>query len=421
MNIFDIYPSASLKLHPLINRRGVLVVDDSKVHRTILVTMLKALGVTSVYEAASGIEALDMLRSAILLPAIIISDLEMPDMNGVELIQALADEQYQIAIIIASGSDGKLLDTLGDMVTACNIPMLGAFPKPLDANLLFRGLQNFRPTVQPSIPYPQKIEVSLDDLRDAIQDKRIVPHYQPKVSLKESRAVGFEALARMLDNDGKLIQPASFINLAEKNNLIGELTLCLLESVLADMNEWRDVDLAPKVSINIAITLFEDRNFINQIISQVDNARIPASKIMLEITESAMMKDQAATLVGIGRLRLKGFGLSIDDYGTGFSSMQQLTRIAFNELKLDQSFVRGASERKYHRTIVHSAIEMAQKLGMTTVAEGVDRIEELELLKELGCDEIQGYLFSRPMSAHDVVPWVKENKERISTLCKECR
>ncbi len=164
--------------------------------------------------------------------------------------------------------------------------------------------------------------------------------------------------------------------------------------------------------------MLEEPSFANQIIRRVQHARIPAAKILLEITESALMKDQAVALGTIGRLKLNGFSFSIDDYGTGFSSMQQLSRIAFSELKIDRSFVCRVGESAHLANIVHSAVDIGQRLGLTTVAEGVETMEELKVLRDMGCDEIQGYLFARPMPACDVLPWLNDNAANLSLMCR---
>jgi EAL domain-containing protein (putative c-di-GMP-specific phosphodiesterase class I) len=130
------------------------------------------------------------------------------------------------------------------------------------------------------------------------------------------------------------------------------------------------------------------------------------------------MKDQATALGSIGRLKLNGFGFSIDDYGTGFSSMLQLSRIAFSELKLDRSFVCRVNESAHLCNIVQSALDMGKRLGLTTVAEGVETQEELRVLRDMGWDEIQGYLFSPAMPACDVLPWLNDHALLIKALCR---
>jgi EAL domain-containing protein (putative c-di-GMP-specific phosphodiesterase class I)/CheY-like chemotaxis protein len=397
--------------------RGILVVEDSHLQRSVVLALLEKLGVSKLYEAASGLDALEVLSNMEIKPAVIIADLQMPGMDGIELIQQLAEEYTQISLIVVSGADRKLLDTLGSMVEACNMTLLGAFAKPLNGHALIESLLRYQPSTKLGKASSQTNEISVSELKRAIRLGRIIPYYQPKVCLKKGIVTGYEALARWRDPTLGIIPPVRFINLAAENGLLKDLTCSMLDTILADMAAWNQLNIFPEVSINIAVTLLEDRNFGSHLIRTVSNANIDPKKIVLEITESALMKDTAVALATIGRLKLKGFGFSIDDYGTGFSSMQQLSRIAFNELKIDKSFVNGAIGNLHMTQLLQSAIDMGHRLGLTTVAEGVETHQELKMLKELGCDQVQGYLFAKPMPVGDVFPWIHDNMQRIEELC----
>lgn len=404
-------------LHSAILQAGVLIVDDSDLQRLVSSELLRSMGLELIYEAANGLEALQLLRKQKRHPAVMLVDLHMPGMDGIELIQEVAKLNPQISIIIVSSADGMLLNTLGSLVHACNMPMLGALPKPLSGQHLLRNLERFQPA-SPIKPATKSASPSALDIKRAIRLNHIKPYYQPKVSLKQAKVVGFEALARWCDPLKGLIPPSEFIDIASDHSLLKDLTLSMLDSVLADMNAWNSLDIFPVISLNIAVTLLEDRNFANDVIRKVKHANIHPTKILLEITESALMKDQAVALGTIGRLKLNGFGFSIDDYGTGFASMQQLSRIAFSELKLDRSFVCRVNESTHLCNIVQSALDMGQRLGLTTVAEGVETLEELRVLRDMGWDEIQGYLFSAAMPACDVLPWLNDHAMLIKALCR---
>jgi EAL domain-containing protein (putative c-di-GMP-specific phosphodiesterase class I)/CheY-like chemotaxis protein len=404
-------------IHENILRDGIMVVEDSHLQRSVTIELLKRIGVSRLFEAASGLEALILLEKVERKPAIIIADLEMPGMDGIELIQQLAEKYSDIALIVASGVDRKLLDTLGSMVEACNMTFLGAFAKPLNGHALIKSLLGYKPSTRLGRVTSQPTQVNPGDLKRAIRSGHIVPFYQPKISLVSGKVVGYEALARWRDPVKGIIPPAAFIDVATECGLLKELTNNMMDSILADMTAWNRLELFPQVSINISVTLLEDRNFANNLIRSLSNANIDPKKIMLEITESALMKDHAVALASIGRLKLKGFGFSIDDYGTGFSSMQQLSRIAFTELKIDKSFVNSAIGNQHMAQLLGSAIDMGRKLGLVTVAEGVETIEELTLLKQLGCHQLQGFLFSKPMPVGDVVPWLEEYAKRIEKMC----
>lgn len=405
-------------LHADILRQGVLVVDDSELQRLVSSEILHSIGINRIYEAGDGVKALVLLREEKIEPAVMLVDLHMPDMDGIELIQEVAKLKLHIAIIIVSGADSTLLDTLGSMVRACKMTMLGALSKPLNGKLLLDKLRRYQPISQPTMSPRTRIRPSALDIKRAIRLNQIKPFYQPKVALKQGQVVGFEALARWCDPLKGIVPPIEFIDVATDYGLLKDLTLSMLDSVLADMNAWNSLALFPSVSLNLDVSLLEDPSFANHIIRGVKNANISPTKILLEITESALMKDQAVALGSIGRLNLNGFGFSVDDYGTGFSSMQQLSHIAFSELKIDRSFVCRVSESKHLCNIVQSALDMGQRLGLTTVAEGVETLEELQVLRDMGCNEIQGFLFSRAMPACDVLPWLNDNAAHITKLCR---
>ncbi len=251
----------------------------------------------------------------------------------------------------------------------------------------------------------------------ALDDRRIVPHYQPIVSIRTGKAIGFEALARWVTLEGKIITPGSFIDMAEAHGLIDRLTLQMLDQLLADLAHWHSRGLYPSVSFNVSARSLSDRNFANEILNRVDAADISPRSLVLEITESALLSDLASAIGSLGRLRLRGFGLSIDDYGTGFSSMQQLSRLPFTTLKIDRSFVSKADQKWNLQTMLQSAIEMGHRLGLVTVAEGVETMEEMILLESLGCQCVQGFLFSPAMPAAAVQSWLRQDKARIRALC----
>lgn len=418
MELMQNHPRDIPSLHQDILDLGILVVEDSLLQRSVMLEMLKRMGVNRLYEAASGLDALNQLHKLTLKPAIIVADLQMPGMDGIELIQQLADVYPEIALIVVSGVDRKLLDTIGSMVDACNMTLLGAFAKPLHASKLQESLLAYQPSSKLGKTTHTLDQISPCDLKRAIRQGHILPWYQPKICIKRRAVVGFEALARWRDPIRGIIPPIHFIELATEQGLLKELTCDMLDLILADLKAWNQVGLFPDVSINLSVTLLEDKTFANHMIRAVSYANIDPRKIMLEITESALMKDRAVALATIGRLKLAGFGFSIDDYGTGFSSLQQLSRIAFNELKIDKSFVNNAVGNQHMTQLLQSAIDVGRRLGLTTVAEGVETLDEVKLLKSLGCDQLQGYLFAKPMPVGDVYPWLEDNAIRVDQLCK---
>ncbi|WP_331353290.1 EAL domain-containing response regulator [Cellvibrio sp. UBA7671] len=408
----------SLNLHGNIVQQGVMVVDDSSMHRYSAHMCLRAFGVSQVYEAANGKLALDQLAQLEQIPAVMLLDLEMPVMDGIEVLQQLAQLPHKPAVVLASSSDEVLISAVATMAEALGINLLGAFRKPVNPVELADALNSYNTGICPPDQERPPIETDVEQLKTALDRAKIQVYYQPKMDLETMKIAGVEALARWKNLQGDWIPPGVFIPMAEEHGLIGDLTLSVLDQVLQDMNGWWELGQYIPVAINLSAKSLAEFNLANEIIQRVIRQGIPAHFITFEITESALVVDLPSALATISRLRLKGFGISIDDYGTGFSSMQQLSRFPFSELKIDRSFIQGAPARQYIRNILKSAIEMGQRLGITTVAEGVETEAELHLLKSLGCKQAQGFLLARPMPGRELMGWVEQDLQRKNTICQ---
>ncbi|MEN3069918.1 EAL domain-containing response regulator [Uliginosibacterium sediminicola] len=400
--------NTSLPISRSLLDQGVLVVDDSAVQRMHTVSALQAMGISLVTQAGDGIQALQQLDSLQPIPALMVIDLEMPVMDGVELIHRLAQRGAPPAVIVASSREQVLIESVESMIKDLGIPLLGAVRKPVTEDTLRKLIGRMDITVgrrrtdavsRPGVCYSQ--------LFSAIHDGQIRPYFQPKVELDSGFTRGVEALARWVTPEGRVIPPADFIELAEQHGLMNELTLSILEQSLAAADQWAQQGLSLSIAINLSPSSLGDMKLADAILARVEAAHFPHQRIVLEITESVMMQD-AAALRDLIRLRLRGFGLSIDDYGTGFSSMQQLSRVPFSELKIDRSFVDGAHHRENLRAILESAIALGKRLGMSTVAEGVEQIEDWNLLKSLGCQSCQGYLLSPPVPAEAIPNFIAQ-------------
>lgn len=395
---------------------GILIVDDSAIQRAHTAEALAALGITRIEQAADGSAALEMLARLSPLPAVLIVDLEMPVMDGVELIHRLSGLAVRPTLIVASSRESVLIESVEGMVNDLGIPILGAVRKPVTGETLQRLLGRMSDkagSAQAGTPATQDVDAS--DLKHAIARGEIVPWFQPKSELSSGMIRGVEALARWIRPDGKVVPPMQFISIAEQHDMMFDLTLSILEQTLRALRQWHSNGFAMSAAINLSPSSLGDMRLADAILRRTEDAHLPPKLITLEITESAMVSN-AAALRDLIRLRLRGFGLSIDDYGTGFSSMQQLSRVPFSELKIDRSFVDGASHRPHQRMLLESAIDLGKRLGLATVAEGVETREDWLLLKELGCQIAQGYLISRPTPADEIPGVIVGLRQRLEAL-----
>jgi EAL domain-containing protein (putative c-di-GMP-specific phosphodiesterase class I)/CheY-like chemotaxis protein len=394
---------------------SVLIVDDSNVQREHITLLCRKLGIPTVHTANNGSEALELLTGPTPAPGLLIVDLEMPTMDGAQLLEQLQRRDISIPIIVASSRDRALIEFVGDMGRVLGLDVIDALQKPLKLDTLRQSLRKLGATTRrPSTriaPPP-----SAGALAGAIENGELLVHYQPKVDIRTGMVRGVEALARWCHPTLGFVAPGDFIPLAEQNNLIHPLTMRVMNDAMSQTADWMARGLHLSLAINLSPLLLERSDLMEEISSLQQCYGLSADQVVFEITESTLVNQAGFALGVLARLRLKGFGLSIDDYGTGFSSMQQLTRIPFTELKIDRSFVHNAHERANLQVILGSAVDMASKLGITTVAEGVEKLQDWRLLQEYGCALGQGFLVAKPMPGQELMPWLKAHRARRTEL-----
>ena len=398
---------------------SLLVVDDNIVQRMQVVALCRELGVGMIYEAGSGAEALELLALLVLPPDVAIVDLEMPGMDGVELIELMHQRRLAIPLIVASSREVVLINTVETMARNLGIPVVAGIRKPLERASLAAAFDNWNGEQAPqgAVAHraPQPV-VPACDLATAIETGAIAVHYQPKVDMAKGTVCGVEALARWTHPTLGEIRPDQFVALAEREGLIHALTLSVLRQAFGVAARWNAAGLRLSMAVNLSPCLLGDPALVREISALLDDHGLQARQIVLEITESSVVDCMGVALGVLARLRLKGFGLSIDDYGTGFSSMQQLARIPFSELKIDRAFVHGAHQRTNLRVILQSALQMARQLGLVTVAEGIETAADWQLVRESGCGVGQGFLISPALPADALPAWAREHEGRLLAL-----
>jgi len=230
--------------------------------------------------------------------------------------------------------------------------------------------------------------------------------YQPKFSARTGTLAGVEALLRWRHGDGSLAYPAAVTPVAESEGLINDITEAVLRRALAQCGAWQSEGYDIAVAVNVSMQDLHRYDFPEFVVETASSNGVDPTSVVLEITESQIMADIVRPLEILSRLRLKGVGLSIDDYGTGASSMQRLRRIPFTELKIDREFVAGSTDDRVTRAMLTSSIRLGKDLGLRVVAEGVETANEWRLVAARGADVVQGYFLARPMSAEDMAGWL---------------
>ena len=388
----------------------LLLVDDDYIMHRITTVMLNDLGISGVLNAMSGQSALEMLQDYDGNIDVVICDLNMPEMDGVEFIRHLAKRNFTGSLIMASGENVRILKTVEKLAIEHDLHVLGVLEKPVTpAKLseLLDSLDQIRQegTMMMVDPF------SLADLQQAISGEQLDTYFQPKVDIASGRVVGVEALVRWNHPVKGLIKPNAFISMAEDNGLIGELTDVVCNRALDYAQQLKSMGHDLNVAINISVDSLTNLEWPDRISELLEQSGLDPSSISFEITESRLMEHLSVALDILSRLSLKRFNLSIDDFGTGYSSMEQLQRIPFAEFKIDRAFVHGAAREASARAILESSVLLAKKLDMKVVAEGVEDQEDWDLVAEVGCDQVQGYFVSRPLPFRHLVKWLDERKQ----------
>ena len=381
------------------------VVEDHAFQRGILVKLLRAIGVQHIGEAANGREALAMLeaepeRSR---PDVILCDLEMPEMDGIAFLREVAERELARSVVIISGREPELLAGVEAMVRASGLPVIGRLGKPISPEDLWAAM-----SADPAAGVSDTADAGVTDpveLQRAVGAREFQCVFQPKVRLATGEIVGVEALARWQRDGAATVEPARFIPAMVRAGLIGSLTEQMLDNACAALKEWDQEALRLTAAVNISMSALSNVDTADRLVAQVGGQGIEPQRITFEVTETEVMSDVAAVLNVLTRLRLKGFHLAIDDFGTGYASLAQLNTIPFTELKVDRTFVRNCGQSHRQRNIVQSSIDLARRLNIRTVAEGIETREEWDFLGLAGCDEGQGHYIARPMTVEAIPGW----------------
>ncbi|MDH5572827.1 MAG: EAL domain-containing protein [Gammaproteobacteria bacterium] len=258
-------------------------------------------------------------------------------------------------------------------------------------------------------PYSERNIQLESDLSIAIDNNDLTLYYQPKIDLLENRIIGVEALVRWHHPKLGMVLPVEIVPLAERTGLIKKLTRFVVKEAVGQNVRWSGMNIILPVSINLSVWDLQDREFVTFVENIIKESGILASAIEFEITESSMMVDPELTLDILRALRKLGIHLSIDDFGTGFSSLSYLSNLPVNTLKIDKSFVLKMEDSRENMTIVRSTIELAHQLGLSAIAEGIESEAIVSLLNQFGCDQGQGYHIARPLPAAELLKWIEEH------------
>ncbi|HUS25622.1 MAG TPA: EAL domain-containing response regulator [Candidatus Binatia bacterium] len=338
--------------------------------------------------------------------AVVVLDLDMPGMDGVETMRVLASRQSAMRLILMSGHDTEIIDSARRIAASHGLPVCGSLTKPVRAATLSKVLGRGE-------GLPERTRsgsaISIDDLEQALRERQFVLHYQPQLSAA-GKCIGVEALARWQRPGHGLLPPDRFIPHVEGAGLALRLTEQLTEVAFEDCAGLeRRKRSAGRVSVNIPPPALHHAAFPDDVTSLSDRLGWPRDRLCFEITESSVALEPAAASTMLERLRAIGCRIALDDFGTGHSSLVLLGTLPLNEMKIDKTFILAALHDRTARAVVENSVKLGKELGLDVVAEGVETAEQWEWVRRLGCDAAQGFHLARPMPAEALAEWLARN------------
>jgi EAL domain-containing protein (putative c-di-GMP-specific phosphodiesterase class I)/CheY-like chemotaxis protein len=385
-----------------------LVAEADTVQRLSIVDMLGALGASQVSEAPDGHTALRCFQDSF-APAVAIAiiDLQLPGMDGIELIRNLAALKCRTRLIVVGAQASTLMFSVETLAQAYGVDLLGTMTKPVSGAKLEALIQNYAPPVQPS-SREKGPTFSFGEVGAGMQAGQFEPFFQPKIELETGQVKGLESFARWRHPEHGVLGPGAFIDALEQNNRIDFLDWNMIEKSIERCREFHDMGIPISISINLSPETLAHPAFMQQIAACVGRHRVMPDYITFEMPESSVLTNDPSFVERLVRLRMAGYGLAIDDYGTGRSNLQLLARIPFSELKIDRSFVDGASKRRALGTVLSSCLGLARSLDRMSVAVGVETKQDWDFLQGLGCTYAQGYHIASPMEAKAFPGWLED-------------
>lgn len=380
-------------MHPL----NVLVLEDDPLQRLVTVTALKKVMLGQIQDAASGSEALMLLESCHNID-IAICDLKMPGMDGLAFLRHASRGGKLRSVILCSQIDPILRQATIVMIKHLGLSFLGDLGKPFNLERLTTLLTRYRSLRHhlPSPLLPSELP-SLADVVRGLDNGEFEPYYQPKVALGDTSLLGVEALARWNHPRLGVLPPSHFLHIMEHYNLLDRLFWQVLDQGLALRRVMAAKGTALSFSFNLHPSQLASETLTESISSLLTQFQVPSTSIIFEISETRLTDAPASQLENLVRLRTMGCGLAMDDFGTGYASLDRLCELPFSQIKLEGAFVRKMRHSPRSSLIISSTVALARSLGISLVIEGVETLEQKERLQELGCTVAQGFLFARPM------------------------
>lgn len=375
------------------SRKKLMVIDDEEdICETIAeIASARGFDVTSISDPALVAEQIMASK-----PDFIMLDLMMPGTDGVELLRMLVDRVRDVKICLMSGSDTRVLNSARRLGSAHGLDVVAALEKPLEIGQL-----------RSTLDLLLGIQRESGNMTHAMALNQLIVHYQPLVEMATRRVKGVETLVRWAHPARGLLLPEVFLQDIVGEDLMPKMTEHVLNSAAAQAAKWQAMGEELTVSVNVTASSLLELSFPDQLTELCARHGLPPERIVVEVTETEAMQDVKRTMDVLLRMRIRNIGVSIDDFGTGHSSLRELQRMPFSEMKIDRSFVSDMATNKDCAVIVNSIIDLGHNLGLRVLAEGVEDARTWRMLAERGCDYAQGYFIAKAMPAEEFTRWLE--------------
>ena len=369
--------------------QNILIVDDDPIVAAMLEMVFSACGGKVVLHAGDGAKARAFLAGGTDRVDIVTLDLRMPNEDGVSALRRLADLGYKGRLVLLSGEQPEVIRGAERLAGMFGLNCVAAFRKPVNPMAVVEALRAVEPKRKRAVQDAVRQGIVLSDV-----------HYQPRVSTRTGHVTGFEALSRFVDGQGEAVPPDLAIEAAEFDGSIDALTWAIFDKAMAGFAPVAALGHKRlSLSVNVSARTISQTGFVDELRSVIARHRLQTGDIIVELTETRLADDLMAALENLTRLRIYEIGVALDDFGTGHSNLEQLGNYPFTELKIDKGFVMRAETDRFAASSVETAVQLARRNGLLCVAEGVETRWAFDMVRNLGVDEVQGYLFSKAVPA----------------------
>lgn len=386
----------------------ILVVEDHEFQRVALERLLATLGAKAVYSAEDGLTALQIVRDPDRPVDIVITDLSMPGMDGMEFVRHLSESAAPVSLIVLSSVDKNLLASVGNMVVAYKVNLLGSVPKPAAVAKLTPLFELYRST-RPNVPV-QEPGFSLGEIEQAWARHEFETWFEPKVDLASGTIRGMSAVPRWRHPTKGMIGPELFMDSMQARGLGDDVAWLMLRTSAVECCKWNALGYPLTVSVNLALASLTEPNLALRIQQICEREGLEPAHMVLTVTEQSLDTGQAKALENLARLRMLGYGLGIEEFGSGRMAVEDLALVNFTELKVVSTYVIGADSDEHVRAGLAIGLDLANRLKLKTIAVGITSQQEWNLLYQWGCDWGQGPIVSRPLQAEEVPDWLQRRQ-----------